>query len=177
MQRKWKVLSETLNAETKKSHAYHTARLTPRALSSRYYAGRAAIRETTSVVGGAPVVQAYAALWRTNWYPKWYELGTVWVGESLRGNGLYRDLMREAAGLAPEGANLFLITREEKIMRTAQELGFRSVTTQTDPKLLLWASEVGIVCRLPTSIHPIVGPDVWGTPTDGRRWLFIREGN
>lgn len=173
MQQKWTVLSEKLNAEAKKSHVYNTARLTPRALSGRYYARRAVIRETSSVIGGSPAVQAYAALWRTNCYPGWYELGTVWVGPNLRGNGLYRDLMKEAASLAPTSANLFLITREQKIMRTADELGFKRVTTQTHPHLLLWASHVGIVCRLPTSIHP-VAPGEWKPALDGERSLFFR---
>ncbi len=81
--------------------------------------------------------------------------------------------MAEAIGLAPAGANLFLITPVESIMRSAERLGFTSVTTETQPHLLGWASEVDIVTRLPGSISPIA-PGVWGKPRGGERWLFMR---
>jgi len=169
MQRKWKILSETLS-ETGK---YYAPRLKPRLLAGRYYARRAAIRETTEVIGDRSV-QAYAALWRSS-HLAWYELGTVWIGEDLRGNGLLDELMAEVVGLAPRGANLFLITPVEAIMDSAQKLGFHQVTTQTHSRLLSWASEAGIVTRLPGSVYPIA-PNIWSTPTAGERWLYLKMG-
>ena len=169
MQRKWEVLSEALKATGK----YYPERLTPRLLSSRYYAGRAVIRETTEVIGNR-TIQAYAALWPTN-EPKWFELGTVYVGDSLRGRGLRNDIMSEAVRLASAGAKLFLITDVEGVMHSAEKLGFAAVTTQKQPNLLRWASWAGVVCRLPGSIYPIA-PGVWGTPKSGERWLYWKVG-
>ena len=173
MQKKWIALSEKLL----KTGKYHEARLTPRRLSGRYYAGRAVIRETFEETGNRTIL-AYAALWRT-FRKDWYELGTVWVDEALRGNGLREKLMTEAVELAPDGANIFLITNVESIMRSAERLGFVVATTGTRPGISRWASDVGIVCRLPKTIYPIrpmVGdaPPAWGMPASGQRWMFVR---
>ena len=164
MQRRWEVLSQTLLGETGK---YHTPRLTPRLLSKRYYARRAVIRETAP---GMPhsVIQAYTALWPTDRKRKWYELGTVWVGEPLRGNGLRDELMAQAMALVPEETSFFLFTSSEAIMRSAGSLGFITATTHSYPDLLMWASDLGVVQRLPGSIH-----NRCDVPESGKRTLFI----
>ena len=169
MQAKWKVLSATLKGS---GAGYHQPRLEPGALASRYYAGRAVIRETKELVGNRTIL-AYAALWRCR-DPFWYELGTVWVGECLRGNGVRDELMAELLQRVPEDRDLFFITPVEAIMRSGEKLGFVPVTTQTHPLILEWACRAGIVSRLPSSVHPIA-PGLWGTPKGGQRWLFWRR--
>ena len=163
MQRKWIALCRAL----KEAGKYYEPRLKARLLSGRYHACRPVIRICDHAI------QAYAALWRTN-HPDWYELGNVWVGKRLRGRGLRDILMMEAMAVAPQGAHLFLITSVGAIKISAERLGFKRVTTQTHPELLQWASEVGVVCRLPSSIHPI-GQCEWQPFVEGKRSLFLRE--
>lgn len=86
---------------------------------------------------------------------------------------LSSGLNKEALASAPKGVSFFLITSEEETMRSASALGFLPVTTRTHPEILKWASEVGVVCRLPDSIHPIA-PGTWGAPKGGEQWLFVR---
>jgi N-acetylglutamate synthase-like GNAT family acetyltransferase len=136
-----------LSARLKATKAYYAPRIEPEQLEAAIRDGRAAIRRKDGEI------EALAVLWPTN-DPKCLELGTVWVGEGLRGNGLREELMAELVQRVPPDISLFLITPIEAIMRSAERLGFRAVTTKTHPKLLVWASEVGIVTRLPDSIHP-----------------------
>ena len=164
MQPKWIVLSQCLRG----AGGYYNARLTPRFLSSRYYARRAVIRETTEIKGDR-IIEAYTALWPT-YRKEWYELGTVWVTDTLRGNGVRARIMDEATNLAPEGARLFLITAVGSITRSAQDLGFFPVTIRTHPSLLLWASEIGMGERLPSSARSVDEPAF----VEGVRTLFIR---
>ena len=170
MQRKWIVLSQTLTT----TGVYHTARTTARRLSSRYYAGKAVIRESAKEVGDR-TIEAYAASWATM-LPDWYEIGTVWIVDRLRSNGLARQLMMEIIQLVSRDDRFFLITREATIMKLALELGFVPVTTRTHPDILQWASKIGIVARLPASVHPIA-PNTWARPQAGERWLFVRDAN
>lgn len=158
---------EVLSARLKATKAYYAPRIEPEQLEAAIRDGRVAIRHKDDQI------EALAVLWPTN-DPRCLELGTVWVGERLRGNGLRDELIAESAALAPAGTSLFLITPVESVMRSVLILGFQAVTTKTHPKLLVWASEVGIVTRLPDSIHP-QSPETWGTPEEGERWLFMRE--
>ena len=160
------VLSKRLKAEP----GYYAPRLEVEHLER-------AIRERRAVFyfyGGH--IEAFAALWPTN-RTDWLELGTVWVGKSLRGKGLRNALMTETVALVPKGASLFLFSSVEKIQESADGLGFEPMTTEVFPGLLGWASEVGIVCRLPGSIHPVRNCGEyheWGTPKPGERRFFIR---
>ena len=162
MEREYVVLSKRLKA----TKAYYAPRIEPEHLKAAACEGRAAIQHLN---GG---IEAFAALWTTN-EPLWLELGTVWLSEELRGNGRRHELMAEVMQLAPQGSRLFLFTSVGSIVCSAVELGFRPVTTKTHPGVLLWASYVGVVCRLPDSIHPIA-PRKWGVPEEGKRWLFMR---
>ncbi len=157
------VLSKRLKAVP----SYYVPRLEPEQLA-------AVIRKRHAVImWQEDRIEAFAALWPTN-LPNCFELGTVWVGEGLRGQGLRGVLMAEAIALARKDADLFLFTSVGKIMESAALLGFEPITTSKE-RVLLWASDVGVVTRLPRSIHPIVGPDVWGKPKEKERWLFWKR--
>lgn len=155
------VLSERLRATGK----FYAPRLAPEHLETAIRERRAVVK----TVDGEPV--AFAALWSTN-REDWLELGTVWVAEGHRGNGLRHTMMAIAAELASPNKKIFLMTDVEGVMKSAKVLGLTPMTTASYPRLLRWASEVGAVCRLPGSIHP-VSPGIWGCPKDKERWLFI----
>jgi len=172
VQKKWDVLSKKLIA----AGIYRGSRLAPRHLSSRYYAGRAVIRETCEEMGDRTIL-AYTAIWPTE-LPEWSELGTVWVSPELRGNGLVCKLMHATVNLLD--TNFFLITDRESVMKAALQLGFIPATTQSKPGITRWASDVGVVCRLPETIYPVSPsrgdiPPTWATPERGKRWMFVRE--
>jgi len=160
------VLLRRLQAEP----GYYAPRLTPERLAAAIQERRAVIRWCDGHIA------AITVLWPTN-RPDWMELGTVWVGEGLRGRGLRNELMAEAVALAPNGVSLFLFSSVGKIMQSAISLRFEPMTTEKY-RVLWWASEVGVVCRLPNSIHPMFirgeGPFYRRPEKEGERWLFIR---
>ena len=159
MKRKWEVLSHRLVATGK----YHGSRLKPRLLASRYHAGRAVIRETSEETGDRTIL-AYAALWPTyrGWYNDWYELGTVWISEGFRGNGLCQVMMGSVLELAPPSTKFFLFTDNKVVMEAARHLGFAQIDENAEG-LLRWASKVHVVCRLPGSLF-----------REEKRRLFVR---
>ncbi len=166
MEEEYVVLSQRLKA----TKAYHAPRIEPEHLKAAVSEHRATVRYLNGQI------EAFAALWPTRYSRKCCEIGTVFVGDALRGNGLCGKLVAETAEiLAPQGASLFLITKDPAAMCAAENLGFRPVTTQSHPDVLEGAMKRDVVCRLPTSIHSIVAPNTWGTPKAGERWLFMRE--
>lgn len=158
MEQKIPVLSRRLMA----TKAY-APRVEPSLLLAAIRERRAAVR----VKDGS--IEAFAALWPT-FDAKWWELGTVWVGEGMRGNGVCDEIMAETVALAPHGSHLFLITPVECIICAADQLGFIPVTESVRPGVLRWASEVGIVMRLPKSVWQCEA-----LPKAGERWLLMRE--
>ncbi len=159
-----KMLSDRLKATRK----FYAPRIEPENLGTAIREGRAAIRRLDDRI------EAFAALWPTN-DPGWYELGTIWVGERLRGNGLRQDLMAEVVALTPAGRGLFMFTPNEAIMDSAVKLGFVLVTTDTRPDVLLWGSRLGIAERLRESINANTPRASCDVSTEGMRRLFIRD--
>lgn len=165
MKQKWDVLSSELKA----AKIYRGDRIDPESLQRRVYSGRGVIRETCEVVGHRTIF-AYGALWPT-WLPQWWEVGTLWVRQCHRGKGLTNEILENLIRRAPSGAHLLLFTREERIIRILGRHGFQFVTTRAEPDILLLASDLGIVQRLPEGIH-----DRLDAPEPGTRSLFVRRG-
>lgn len=160
-------LSQRLKAEP---GGYYRPRLEPEQLASVIRAKMAVFRKFEGRI------EAFAALWPT-YLESWVEFGTVWVGQGLRGKRLHCQLMAEAMHLVPDGTNACMFSSIGKLMDSAQLLDFQPVTTERH-RVLLWASDVGVVQRLPRSIHPDVyssGVISWEKPRDGVRWLFWRR--
>lgn len=158
------ALLEELKKEPK---AYHAPRLNPEQLILAISDGRAVIRcHRLRII-------AFAALWPT-YDPNCLEIGTVWVALEKRGNGPLHYLMTEVVGLAPRDADLFLITTQQAVMRSAEMLGFRRITTDVMPDVLKWASGKHVVERVPKSVHGIA-QDGWGLTQNGDRQLFMRR--
>ncbi|MEY4747437.1 MAG: hypothetical protein RLZZ416_486 [Candidatus Parcubacteria bacterium] len=164
LKQKWRVLCHGLKAEG----TYFEARLDPHLLCDRAFRGYAAVRETDEIVGNRTII-AYGALWPTS-DKSWLEVGSLYVHPAHRKNGLHMEIMSELVKRVPEGGRLFLITADKRVMQLASDFGFVRVSSTTHPNVLRWASEVGIVCRLPKSVHKIG----WPAPEANERWLFIR---
>ena len=166
MKQKWVDLSAALKA----ARVYHEDRIAPQTLQKRFHSGHAAMRETSEVFGSR-TIKAFGALWPT-WRPDCWEVGTLFVRPEYRGNGLLPEIMDELMRRAPNGSSLFFITKEERIMKLAPEYGFVRVSGTTYPNILRWASQRGLVCRLPKSVYKVG----WPSPEPRERWLFMREG-
>lgn len=160
MQRRWEVLSKEIG----EAGGYFADRLSPRDLSSRFYAHRAVIRSSDS---GA--IEAYVALWRTR-RREWYELGTVWIHPSRRGNGLRDEIMKEVVQLLPIGWRLLMVTASDGVRRSAEKFGFQMVNAGTNPGLCQWVARIGLGGRLPDSTKETGEPRF----VEGVRTLFIR---
>lgn len=128
MQAKWEVLcAKMVDAGVR---SLGQIRLTPRGLSSRYYAKRAAILETPHVIGNREVL-AYCGLWRAE---SEYQVGPLYLAPHINTPHMGRQVLREAMSLLPLGSRAFTILDqrcdvydtqvvEEAVRRTLEEMG------------------------------------------------------
>ena len=126
---------------------YQGERLDPKILQQRVHSGRGVIRETSEVCGDRTIF-AYAALWPTL-QEQWWEIGTFWVFESERGNGLASTILGELLSRAPHDANFFLITKESRLMQIITRHGFKPIPDVSAYDVTNWATRIGLGKRLP----------------------------
>ncbi len=65
----------------------------------------------------------FGALWPTN-NESWFELGTLWVRNDFRNQGLSGKIFDATIALASEGSTIFLITKSRKIVHEALKRGW-----------------------------------------------------
>lgn len=125
-----------LSNRLKEEPGYYAPRLEPEQLEARFRERRVVTRTENGAY------EAFAALWPTL-DSRLLELGTVWVGQGLRGNGMRDQIMAEAVRLAPQGTSLFLITSAPSIVETAKSLGFHIVLFASSDELYCWGRTIG----------------------------------
>lgn len=129
---------------------HNSSRSTPENLSTAFKSNRGVAK----ICNGQII--AIAMLWTTA-DSETLEIGTVWVHADFRGHGLLTlvlDELLEKAG----NSKLFFFTKDDDgsvaLIRWAIKKGFVIVrSSQEHPHTLRWASQVGVVCRLPSSIY------------------------
>lgn len=163
---KWTALSKALFSQP---GTYYRKRLPRRMLYGRFLKQETAVREDPTCQS----IHGFGALWPTRRNTdnrSRREIGTLWVDPAHRGNGMTKDLLDELIDKAPEGAELFLITKEESVMRAVVDRGFQAVTAASfDGDLFRWAGETGMSGRLPDTVYL-----EFPRPKQGERWLFMR---
>lgn len=105
MQAKWIVLCQTLRESGYKDVGYVS--LTPRALSSRFYARSAVVEETSHVIGDR-TIGAYCALWKTT-DEKLYQLGPLYLAAEWCTPHMAREILRRTLELIPRECRAFII--------------------------------------------------------------------
>lgn len=159
---------------------YNQERITPRLLSSTFYAGRAEITTLRPNVDGplhGPIVGYLALLKSAD--PLWYEVALAYVDADSRRNGIATRLMRNLLA-KKSGANFFAISSDPYFWATAQKCGFVRVARlgfadcKTDHFTVEeWAKSVGLRReRLPRSAQSFSHRKF----RKGVRYLFIYKG-
>jgi hypothetical protein len=149
---KWITLDSTLRNEKE----FFASRLKPEVLKDLYYRGRLIVREPPEY-DPAIVRTIYGCLAR---WPTTQEcvdeVGIAWVDESHRGNGLLDDMLGELIHRLPAGHQAFAFSKNCAFISAAQRHGFVVTARESwtaEFNVHLWASRLGVVCRLPVSIH------------------------
>ncbi len=166
MHPKWVDLLERM----KRLGVYNTNLLTPRRLSSQFFAGRTVVypRAHKFVFADGPI-KGHIARRKTD-DEFWQEISQIYVDEDLRGNGIIRAMTFELIARTPAVIQLFGITSVRTVMSVFEECQMGAVTKATMPDVEAWAERLGIRDRLPDSALSQDPPQ----PCDKERWLFVR---
>lgn len=149
---------------------YNTKLLTPRNLSSQFFAGRTVVypRAHRFVFAAGPI-KGHVARRKTE-DQFWQEISQIYVDEDLRGNGIVREMTFELIARTPPAIQFFSITSVRTVMTVFEECQMGAITKATMPDVEAWAERLGIRERLPESA---LSPDP-PQPRDKERWLYVR---
>lgn len=149
---------------------YNQRLITPRKLSSQFFAGRTVVypRAHRWTFARGPL-RGHVARRKTN-DGGWQEISQIYVDEELRGNGVVREMVFELIARTPHEVRLFGITSVRTVMSVFEECQMRPVTKVSLPDVEEWASRLGIQERLPGTALFEVPP----APQDKERWLYVR---
>jgi len=167
MHPKWEDLVERMRAL---GPVYNQSLITPRALSSQFFAGRTVVypRAHRLTFAQGPI-KGHVARRKTP-DEDWQEISQIYVDEDLRGNGIVREMVFELIARTPRHIRLFGITSVRTVMSVFEECQMAAVTKTVMPDDEEWAEKLGIRHRLPESA---LSPDP-PQPRDKERWLYVR---
>ncbi len=162
----WIDLAERMG----KLGVYNASLLTPRNLSTQFFAGRTVVHPRAhKFVFAAGPIRGHVARRKTK-DEFWQEISQIYVDEDLRGNGIVREMVFELIARTPPVIQLFGITSVRTVMSVFEECQMGAVTKATMPDVEAWAKRLGIHERLPDSALSLSPPE----PCDKERWLYVR---
>lgn len=163
---KWHDLADRMRA----IGVYEERLLTPKRLSSQFFAGRTVLypRAHKNRLPEGPI-QGHIARRKTA-HENWQEICQIYVDAQLRANGAMRNMLYELIARAPPQIRLFAITRVESVASALSECCFTPVSGATMPRVREWANTTGLGERLPETALSDARPSCEG----GHRVLFIR---
>lgn len=167
MHPKWEDLVERMRAL---GPVYNQSLITPRALSSQFFAGRTVVypRAHKMTFAQGPIKGHVA---RRKTADKGYqEISQIYVEEELRRNGVLREMVFELIARTPPYIRLFAFTSVGTVMSVLGECQMVPITKQKIPDIDVWAERLGIRERLPETAMRTTPPQ----PRDKERWLFVR---
>lgn len=166
MHPKWFALLEHMRT----LGVYDQRFLTPRELSSQFFAGRTVLYPRVDRGKFAPgSIKGHVARRKTK-HPAWQEISQMYVCENMRGNGVLRGMTFELIARTPPNIRLFGITSVRTVMNVFRECQMRAITKAVMPYVEEWGEQLGARDRLPESALSESIP----APQDGQRWLFVR---
>lgn len=149
MKKRWhqyESIYHYLAAVMRRDGMHYAERLQPEKLKALDEQGRGVILRSTDY-GTCRVREGYptgcAFVWPTL-DRRTFEIGSVWVHKSHRGNGFAKDLLKEAASRIPIGDAAFLITSSATIIEGAMRIGFHPFVFVEKRGLDEWARSFGV---------------------------------
>lgn len=97
----------------------------------------------TSLFTVGSAITAFVAFWPTD-RPDFLEFGSIWVKPELRGQGLGRAVFVNLMQHQPLGKNVFLITKEPKVVHLVLSDGWQEATAESWEQYIPWDLSCGL---------------------------------